>query len=92
MTTLVLWMLLASPAQASPAQPNAQPPQDIPALLKQIAESGRVLTIAENSSDRLNPPGRLTPGKPPLLAFRYFDGQRRHRFGDLDLVMDDAGH
>lgn len=92
MTTLMLWMLLASPAQANPAQSGAVPPQDIPMLLKQIAESGRVLTIAEKSSDRLNPPGRLAPGKPPLLAFRYFDGQRRHRFGDLDLVMDDAGH
>jgi hypothetical protein len=23
---------------------------------------------------------------------RYFDGKQRHRFGNLDLVMDDAGH
>jgi hypothetical protein len=88
----MLWMMMASPAQASPVKRNAQPTQDVPALLKQIAESGRVLTIAENSSDRLKPPARLAPGRPPLLAFRYFDGQRRHRFGDLDLVMDDAGH
>jgi hypothetical protein len=92
MTTLMLWMMMASPAQTTPAQPNAQPPQDIPALVKQISESGRVLTIGEKSSDGLNPPGRLAPGKPPLLAFRYFDGRRRHRFGELDLVMDDAGH
>lgn len=92
MTTLMLWMMLASPAQTTPANPNAQPPRDMPALWKLIAESGRVLMIAEKSSDRLNPPGRLAPGKPPILAFRYFDGQRRHRFGELDLVMDDAGH
>ena len=92
MTTLMLWMMLASPAQATPAKTNSRRPQEIGALLKLIAESGRVLTIAENSSDRLNPPGHLAPGKPPLLAFRYFDGQRRHRFGDLDLIMDDAGH
>ena len=92
MTTLMLWMLLASPAQANKPQSGAQAPPEILALLKQIAESGRVLTIAEKSSDRLNPTARMAPGKPPLLAFRYFDGQRRHRFGDLDLVMDDAGH
>lgn len=87
MTTLMLWMMMASPAQA-----NAQPAQSIPALVKQIADSGRVLTIGEKPSERLNGPAKLAPGKPPLLAFRYFDGQRRHRFGNLDLVMDDAGH
>jgi hypothetical protein len=27
-----------------------------------------------------------------LLAFRYFEGKDRHRFGQLDLVLDDAGH
>jgi hypothetical protein len=29
---------------------------------------------------------------PPLLSFRFFEGRQRHRFGDLDLVIDDAGH
>jgi hypothetical protein len=27
-----------------------------------------------------------------LLSFRFFEGKQRHRFGDLDLVIDDAGH
>ena len=88
----MLWILLASPAQAIPAKANVQPQLDIPALVRQVSESGRVLRIGEASSERLGPPAKLAPGKPPLLAFRYFDGQRRHRFGDLDLVMDDAGH
>ena len=35
---------------------------------------------------------RITPGAPPLLSFRAFEGKSRHRFGDLDLVLDDAGH
>jgi hypothetical protein len=26
------------------------------------------------------------------LSFRFFEGKQRHRFGDLDLVLDDAGH
>jgi len=87
MTTLMLWMMMASPAQA-----NTRPAQNVPALVAGIAKSGRVLAIGEKSSDRLKPEARLAPGKPPLLAFRYFDGRRRHRFGELDLVMDDAGH
>lgn len=60
--------------------------------IEQIAASGRVLLIGESSSSRLSPAVRLAPGAPPILAFRYLDGQARHRFGDLDLVMDDAGH
>jgi hypothetical protein len=27
-----------------------------------------------------------------LISFRYFDGRQRHRFGGLDLVLDDASH
>ena len=60
--------------------------------VKQIAASGRVQLIGETSEARLQPTALLAPGAPPILAFRYFDGQARHRFGDLDLVMDDAGH
>jgi hypothetical protein len=60
--------------------------------VKQIAASGRVQLIGETSATRLQPTAPLAPGAPPILAFRYFDGQARHRFGDLDLVMDDAGH
>jgi hypothetical protein len=61
-------------------------------LVAQIAVSARVLQVVENSSDRISKPPALAPGAPPLLSFRYFDGKQRHRFGNLDLVMDDAGH
>jgi hypothetical protein len=27
-----------------------------------------------------------------LIAFRALEAKQRHRFGDLDLVLDDAGH
>ena len=27
-----------------------------------------------------------------LSGFRMIEGKLRHRFGDLDLVLDDAGH
>jgi hypothetical protein len=61
-------------------------------LIKQVAESGRVLEIAASPSERLTPVARIAPGAPPLLSFRYFEGKQRHRFGELDLVIDDAGH
>lgn len=62
------------------------------AVLLQIANSGRVATIAETPSERVAPPVRIAPGPPPLVSFRYFEGKERSRFGGLDLVLDDAGH
>lgn len=50
------------------------------------------LLLGESNSDRVAVPRLIAPGAPPLLAFRYFDGKDRHRFGQLDLVLDDAGH
>jgi hypothetical protein len=78
----------ATAAADHPEQPDAALQQKI----EQIADTGQIQQIGESSSTRLNPAPPLAPGAPPILAFRYFDGQARHRFGDLDLVMDDAGH
>jgi hypothetical protein len=61
-------------------------------LIRQVAASGRVLEIAVPPSERLSPAPRIAPGAPPILSFRFFEGRQRHRFGDLDLVIDDAGH
>ena len=63
-----------------------------PAALATPELTARVLAIGQTSSERLRPEARLAPGKPPTLAFRYLDGKRRHRFGDLEPVLDDAGH
>ncbi len=94
MTPLVLIALLAAaPFGAGAAADNPKPdPETTESLIRQVAASGRVQTIGERSSDRLRPQERLVPGAPPILAFRYLEGQKRHRFGNLDLVMDDAGH
>lgn len=80
MKRLVILALLAAPAFSSEAS------------LTRIVSSGRVHLLGVSSSDRLMPEGVLAPGDAPVLHFRYLDGKRRHRFGDLDLVMDDAGH
>ena len=61
-------------------------------LIAHIAASTRVLQLAESPSARISKPPAVAPGAPPLLSFRYFEGKQRHRFGNLDLVMDDAGH
>ena len=71
------------------------PPQPVPSaeeLIAKIARSGRV-TEALSPCDKLkDPQHQVAPGMPPLLAFRYFEGAERHRFGKLDLMVDDAGH
>ncbi len=61
-------------------------------LIKQVAASGRVLELAMTSSERVSLRPQIAPGSPPLLSFRFFEGKDRHRFGALDLVIDDAGH
>ena len=61
-------------------------------LIAHIAVSERALQVVETPSERISKPEAVAPGAPSLLSFRYFEGKERHRFGNLDLVMDDAGH
>jgi len=61
-------------------------------LVDEVAASGQITEIATPSSERLAAPARIAPGPPPTLGFRLIEGKLRHRFGDLDLVLDDAGH
>ena len=65
---------------------------DIDRLTKQVVDSGQIVEIAVSPSERLAAPPKIAPGAPPLVSFRFFDGRMRHRFSNLDLVMDDAGH
>jgi hypothetical protein len=61
-------------------------------LIKQVAASGRVLELAITPSERLLSPPKIAPGAAPLIRFRFFEGKDRRRFGELDLLIDDAGH
>jgi hypothetical protein len=65
---------------------------EVERLTKQVIDSGRVIENAIPPSQRLPPPPKNAPGAPPLVSFRLFDGRMRHRFSNLDLVLDDAGH
>lgn len=60
--------------------------------IEAIARSGRVVETGEARNRLEDPRKQIAPGAPPLLSFRYFQGADRHRFGNLDLVLDDAGH
>lgn len=60
--------------------------------IERMVASGEIVEIATSASERLVPPARIAPGAPPTLGFRLIEGKLRHRFGDLDLVLDDAGH
>ena len=61
-------------------------------LTKEIAASGQAVEVAIPPSERVAPPPQIAPGPPPLLSFRYYEGQRRHRFSNAELMLDDAGH
>ena len=60
--------------------------------IEAIAQSGRVMEAGETRPRLADPRNQIAPGAPPLLSFRYFQGADRHRFGNLDLILDDAGH
>jgi hypothetical protein len=61
-------------------------------LIDQVTASGQIVDIATPAAERLSPSARISPGAPPAVSFRLIEGKLRHRFGDLDLVLDDAGH
>ena len=67
--------------------------QRLEALTRQVSQSGRVIEIVEPPSRRVeNSRPQIAPGASPMSSFRLFEGKTRHRYGNLDLVMDDAGH
>ena len=81
----LVWLLFAMQAATQ------APPPLWGQVTESLERSGRVVELVETRAERLQAP-RLAPGAPPLLSFRYFEGKGRHRFGELGLVMDDAGH
>ncbi|HKW99987.1 MAG TPA: hypothetical protein VJN43_19760 [Bryobacteraceae bacterium] len=65
---------------------------EVARLTALVVESGQVVELGTPPSERIAPPFPIAPGAPPLVSFRQFDGQTHHRFNNLDLVLDDAGH
>lgn len=84
-TGFLLVSLLSGQARATNSEPMKQ-------AVKEVAESGRCVTLAESPDSRVAPPPALPPGPPPLLSFRYYEGKAHHRMGNSELMLDDAGH
>ena len=79
-----MWRLIAVSVLLAAQQPAR--------LIQQISDSGRCADIAESPDSRVAPPRAVPPGAPPLLSFRYYEGALHHRFGNSELMLDDAGH
>jgi hypothetical protein len=61
-------------------------------LIEQVAQSGRCVALAETPDARVASRPMIAPGPPPLLSFRYYQGKTHQRFGNSELMLDDAGH
>lgn len=59
---------------------------------EQVADLGRCSELGETPDSRVAPQAMIAPGQPPVLSFRYYEGKEHHRFGNSDLMLDDAGH
>ncbi len=91
MTPLWILSLLLAPQATRPATVPAQS-ESAQTLVQSVAESGRCASLAETPSQRVSTEPQIAPGLPPLLSFRYYEGRLHHRYGNVDLVLDDAGH
>ena len=58
----------------------------------EIAASGRCAALGEAPDRRVADLKLIAPGQAPLFSFRLYEGQARQRFGNTDLMLDDAGH
>jgi hypothetical protein len=89
MLTIGFFILLLQGEAKAPAQTtNHSQVADV----EQIADSGRCAAVGESPDSRVAPPAAIAPGPPPLLSFRYYQGKLHHRYGNADLMLDDAGH
>ena len=61
-------------------------------LIQDIAQSGRCATLVDSPDVRVSTRTLISPGPPPLLSFRFYQGKLHHRFGNAELMLDDAGH
>jgi hypothetical protein len=52
----------------------------------------RIVSAGDAPDWRVGPGMRIAPGPPPLISFRYYEGKLHQRFGNSELMLDDAGH
>ncbi|HLH04894.1 MAG TPA: hypothetical protein VKX25_19155 [Bryobacteraceae bacterium] len=52
----------------------------------------REIDVAGTPDQRVQQAAMIAPGQAPALSFRYYEGKLHHRFGNAELLLDDAGH
>lgn len=72
------------------AEPVLSP--DERGVLDAIANSGRCTSLGDTPDARVSIQPLISPGPPPLLSFRFYEGKLHGRFGNAELMLDDAGH
>jgi hypothetical protein len=86
--------LLLSAAAAQNASPPAgsKAAPETSTVLEKIDRSGRCATVGQTAEQRLTKQPLIAPGAPPVLSFKLYEDAKHHRFGNVDVMLDDAGH
>jgi hypothetical protein len=62
-------------------------------VVQQSMQQAAARCVEVESPDLRNAePMAIAPGAPPVLSFRYYEGQLHRRYSNSDLMLDDAGH
>lgn len=86
-------LLAAAAATMGRQTPNAvQAAHPENAVMKQIDESGRCATLGKTAEQRVAGPPKIAPGQAPIVSFKYYEDAKHHRFGNINVMLDDAGH
>ncbi len=83
-------LLSAAALQQTPHVASGPIPQQ--SLVQQIDQSGRCASLSQTSEQRLPERSAIAPGPPPVLSFKLYEDAKHHRFGNVDVMLDDAGH
>lgn len=87
---LTALLLSAAALQQVPSATSTPTPER--ALVQRIDQSGRCATLGQTPEQRLRERPAIAPGPPPVLSFRLYEDAKHHRFGNVDVMLDDAGH
>jgi hypothetical protein len=61
-------------------------------LTQQVDRSGRCAVLGQAPEQKVSERQLIAPGQPPVLSFKYYEDAKHHRFGNVDVMLDDAGH
>ena len=81
-----MWIAVAALFLQSKADAHTDKPAAV------VESSARCVAVTASPDERVAPPPQIAPGPPPVLSFRYYEGQLHHRYSNSDLMLDDAGH